>query len=167
MSQVRDGFAWADGAAAAARYCIYKKHDGADRLGVVDSVGLVERLWMLTLLVCVHPQVHVYFKRFDDAEALYRQMDRLDLAINLRSRLGDWFKVEKLLRESGGDDVALVTAWNKIGAYYSDRQKWAKAAHFYTQVILEILAQMIAWVAKHNWCVLLAPVRTGSLCCVH
>lgn len=79
-------------------------------------------------------QVHVYFKRFDDAEVLYRQMDRLDLAINLRSRLGDWFKVEKLLRESGGDDVALVTAWNKIGAYYSDRQKWAKAAHFYTQV---------------------------------
>jgi hypothetical protein len=49
-------------------------------------------------------------------------------------RLGDWFKVEKLLRESGGDDVALVTAWNKVGAYYSDRQKWAKAAQFYTQV---------------------------------
>jgi hypothetical protein len=88
----------------------------------------------LTGLVYAHPQVHVYFKRFDDAEVLYRQMDRLDLAINLRSRLGDWFKVEKLLRESGGDDVALVTAWNKIGAYYSDRHKWAKAAHFYTQV---------------------------------
>lgn len=78
-------------------------------------------------------EVHVYFKRFDEAEALYRQMDRLDLAINLRGRLGDWFKVEKLLRESGGDDVALVTAWNKVGAYYSDRQKWAKAAQFYTQ----------------------------------
>lgn len=61
-------------------------------------------------------------------------MDRLDLAIALRSRLGDWFKVEKLLRESGGDDVALVNAWNKIGAYYSERQKWAKAAQFYTQV---------------------------------
>lgn len=51
-----------------------------------------------------------------------------------RCRLGDWFKVEKLLRESGGDDVALVTAWNKVGAYYSDRQKWAKAAQFYMQV---------------------------------
>lgn len=33
-------------------------------------------------------QVHVYFKRFDDAEDLYRQIDRLDLAIALRSRLG-------------------------------------------------------------------------------
>jgi hypothetical protein len=32
--------------------------------------------------------VHIYFKRFDEAEELYRQMDRLDLAIALRSRLG-------------------------------------------------------------------------------
>lgn len=76
----------------------------------------------------------MYFKRFDEAEQLYRQMDRLDLAISLRSRMGDWFKVEKLLKESGGDDVALVNAWNKIGSYYSDRQKWAKAAQYYTQV---------------------------------
>jgi hypothetical protein len=34
-------------------------------------------------------QVCVYFKSFDDAEDLYRQMDRLDLAIGLRSRLGE------------------------------------------------------------------------------
>lgn len=30
----------------------------------------------------------MYFKRFDDAEDLYRQMDRSGLAIALRSRLG-------------------------------------------------------------------------------
>lgn len=47
---------------------------------------------------------------------------------------GDWFKVERLVRESGGDDVALCNAWNKIGGYYSDRHKWLKAAQFYTQV---------------------------------
>lgn len=81
-----------------------------------------------------HTQVHVYFKRFDEAEQLYRKMDRLDLAISLRSRLGDWFSVEKLVGESGGDDTALVNAWTKIGSYYSDRQKWAKAARFYTRV---------------------------------
>lgn len=123
----------------------------------------------------------MYFKRFDEAEALYRAMDRLDLAIALRSRLGDWFKVrqgrggshasrcimscplracvsttacrltlaspslplpsatthtqvEKLVGESGGDDAALTNAWTRIGAYYADRQKWAKAAQFYTRV---------------------------------
>jgi len=47
---------------------------------------------------------------------------------------GDWFKVEKLVRETGGDDSQLVNAWNKIGQYYSDRHKWVKAAEYYTQV---------------------------------
>lgn len=28
----------------------------------------------------------------------------------------------------------MMNAWNKIGQYYSDRQKWAKAAQYYTQV---------------------------------
>lgn len=103
----------------------------------------------------------MYFKRFDDAEALYRQMDRLDLAIALRSRLGDWFKVEKLLRESGGDDVALVNAWNKIGAYYSERQKWAKAAQFYTQVgLCSHIGQL--------WSVInLASPASGRVICQH
>jgi hypothetical protein len=32
--------------------------------------------------------VCLYFKRFDEAEAAYRAMDRLDLAVALRSRLG-------------------------------------------------------------------------------
>lgn len=47
---------------------------------------------------------------------------------------GDWFKVEKLVRETGGDDSQLANAWNKIGQYYSDRHKWVKAAQYYTQV---------------------------------
>jgi hypothetical protein len=42
--------------------------------------------------------------------------------------------VERLIKETGGDDVALANAWNKIGQYYSDWQKWAKAAQYYTQV---------------------------------
>ncbi|KAF6259424.1 intraflagellar transport protein [Scenedesmus sp. NREL 46B-D3] len=98
-----------------------------------QGVQLVKRLAQLADKAKQQAEVCVYFKRFDDAEDLYRRMDRLDLAIGLRSRLGDWFKVERLLKETGGDDAALVNAWNKIGQYYSDRQKWAKAAQYYTQ----------------------------------
>ncbi len=76
----------------------------------------------------------MYFKRFEEAETLYAQMDRADLAVAMRMRLGDWFKVEKLIREGGGDDNELTNAWNKIGQYYLDRHKWAKAAQYYTQV---------------------------------
>ncbi|KAG1659041.1 hypothetical protein FOA52_010881, partial [Chlamydomonas sp. UWO 241] len=78
-------------------------------------------------------EVAVYFKRFDEAETLYHKMDRPDLAVDMRMRLGDWFKVERLVKESGGDDSLLLHAWNKIGEYYSDRHKWAKAAQYYAQ----------------------------------
>ena len=40
-------------------------------------------------------EVAAYFQRFDEAEALYREMDRRDLAIDLRVRLGDWYAVTK------------------------------------------------------------------------
>ena len=38
-------------------------------------------------------QVAQYFGRFDEAEKLYREMDRRDLALQLRASLGDWSKV--------------------------------------------------------------------------
>ena len=57
-----------------------------------------------------------------------------ELNICCRCPAGDWFKVERLLKEHGGDDALLVNAWNKIGEYYSDRHKWNKAAQYYTQV---------------------------------
>ena len=42
-------------------------------------------------------EVAAYFKRFDEAEQCYLAMDRPDLAIELRMRLGDWFKVSLTL----------------------------------------------------------------------
>lgn len=49
-----------------------------------------------------------------------------DLAVSLRKKLGDWFRVVQLLKTgSGGDDVQLEEAWNAIGDYYADRQKWS------------------------------------------
>ena len=49
-----------------------------------------------------------------------------DLAVALRKKLGDWFRVVQLLKTgAGGDDTALEEAWNAIGDYYADRQKWS------------------------------------------
>ena len=50
-------------------------------------------------------------------------------------RLGDWFRVGQLVREGGGssEDEVLNLAINKMGDYYADRQKWAKAAERYQQ----------------------------------
>eukprot|EP01012_Entosiphon_sulcatum_P034864 TRINITY_DN4426_c0_g1_i1.p1 TRINITY_DN4426_c0_g1~~TRINITY_DN4426_c0_g1_i1.p1 ORF type:complete len:1254 (+),score=336.39 TRINITY_DN4426_c0_g1_i1:198-3764(+) len=78
-------------------------------------------------------EVATYFKRFDEAEKIYKDIDRKDLAVELRVRLGDWFRVVQLVQEGGGDDVLILEAWNQIGAYYADRQKWAKAVQYYGQ----------------------------------
>ena len=56
-----------------------------------------------------------------------------DLAVTLRKKLGDWFRVVQLLKtgSGGGDDVQLEEAWNAIGDYYADRQKWCLAFYSY------------------------------------
>ena len=40
-------------------------------------------------------EIALYLKQFDEAEALYRRMDRPDLAVDMYMRLGDWFAVSQ------------------------------------------------------------------------
>jgi WD repeat-containing protein 35 len=75
-----------------------------------------------------------------------------DLAYQLRKKLGDWFKVLQILKTSsgrrgnddqdliegdmlgsalGGSDSQLEEAYNEIGDYYSERQKWEVAIKYY------------------------------------
>ena len=69
----------------------------------------------------------------------------------MRRKLGDWFKVLQLLKNGTSDDAgpdgadllinALTTgtdsqleeAYNEIGDYYMERQKWSQAVQYYTQ----------------------------------
>lgn len=97
------------------------------------EIQFVKRLRMLGDATKQQAEIAVHFKRFDEAERLYWESDRKDLAVELRMRLGDWFKVLKLVQEGGGDDALITQAWNAIGDYYADRQKWAKAVQYYSQ----------------------------------
>jgi len=98
-----------------------------------QGIQFVKRLQLLDDKQKQHAEVAAYFKRFDEAEGIYKEIDRMDLATAMRMRLGDWFKVEKLAQSGAGDDSLLLLAWNKIGDYYSDRQKWNKAVAYYAQ----------------------------------
>jgi WD repeat-containing protein 35 len=65
-------------------------------------------------------------------------MDRKDLAIDFRIRLGDWFRVVQLIKSStsggaSGDDVLLERAWNNIGDYYFERHRYAQAVTYFVQ----------------------------------
>jgi WD repeat-containing protein 35 len=98
-----------------------------------QGIQYVKRLKLLDDKMKQKAEVAAYFQRFDEAESLYREIDRKDLAIELRMRLGDWFRVVQLVQSGGGDDELLTLSWNRIGDYYAARQKWGKAVQYYAQ----------------------------------
>ncbi|XP_022083410.1 WD repeat-containing protein 35-like [Acanthaster planci] len=100
-----------------------------------QGIEFVKRLGNLQSEVMRSAEVAAYFKRFEEAERMYMDMDRRDLAVSLRLKLGDWFRVVQLLKagSGGGDDTQLQQAWNAIGDYYADRQKWSNAVTYYVQ----------------------------------
>ena len=97
------------------------------------GIHFVKRLQMLDDLHTRRAEIATYFRKFDDAEKLYMQIHREDLAVDMRKNLGDWFKVEKLVRAASGDDNTLKVAWNSIGEYFAERQKWSKAVTYFAQ----------------------------------
>ncbi|GAB1603121.1 repeat-containing 35-like isoform X2 [Argonauta hians] len=77
-------------------------------------------------------EVLCYFHKFDEAEQLYVSIDRWDLAVAMRKKMGDWFRVLHLLTtNSSGDDNQLEEAWNAIGDYFADRQQLVEAINHY------------------------------------
>jgi WD repeat-containing protein 35 len=103
-----------------------------------QGIQFVKRLKLISDKQKQRAEVAIYFKRFDEAESIFLKSDAKDLAIELRSRLGDWFRVVQLLVASGAvgpnaDDALLLQAYSHIGDYYAERQRWDKAFAFYAK----------------------------------
>ncbi|KAJ3036043.1 WD repeat-containing protein 35 [Rhizophlyctis rosea] len=101
-----------------------------------DYIGLqvLRRLQKLDDKVKQKAEVSAYFGQYELAEKVYLEADRKDLAIDLRVRLGDWFRVVQLIKSGGGgDDALLENAWSSIGDFYYERQKWSQAVTYYAQ----------------------------------
>ncbi|KAF3844600.1 hypothetical protein F7725_007763 [Dissostichus mawsoni] len=99
-----------------------------------QGIEFVKRLGNLQSEPMKQAEVAAYFSRFEEAERMYLDMDRRDLAISLRMKLGDWFRVLQLLKSGSGDcdDALLEQAYNAIGDYFADRQK-VNAVQYYLQ----------------------------------
>uniref|UniRef100_H3CMI1 WD repeat-containing protein 35 n=1 Tax=Tetraodon nigroviridis TaxID=99883 RepID=H3CMI1_TETNG len=98
------------------------------------GIQFIKRLDKLKGESMKQAEVAAYFGSFEEAERMYLDMDRRDLAIGLRIKLGDWFRVLQLLRIASGDcdDALLGQAYNGVGDYFADRQKWwANAVQYY------------------------------------
>lgn len=60
-------------------------------------------------------EVAAWFKNYDEAEKLYLEADMRMLAVRMRKRLGDWFKVVQLLKTgTGGNDTEIEEAYNEV-----------------------------------------------------
>ena len=76
-------------------------------------------------------EILILYGKYDAAESIYRNMERKDLAINMRVRVGDWFRVLEMVREGSGYDETLNKMTNQLGNYYAERLEWDRAAEFY------------------------------------
>ena len=96
-----------------------------------QGIQFVKRLRGLSDRMKQRAEVAAFFGRFDEAEQIYREIDRKDLAIELRVRLGDWARVSHLVQSGGGDDKQLASAYCKLGDHYALRSLWDKAREFF------------------------------------
>jgi WD repeat-containing protein 35 len=75
--------------------------------GDYHGVELIKKLKMTKDDNMRQAAIITYFKKFDQAEDMYTLNNQHDHAINLRSNIGDWFKVEKLVRSNFAEDRRL------------------------------------------------------------
>jgi WD repeat-containing protein 35 len=95
------------------------------------SLQLVKQLRSMPDKMKMRAEIAVYLGKYDEAEAIYVEIDRKDLAVELRSRLGDYSRVVPLLHNAAASDKQLGDTWDQIGEFYADRFKWRNAAHYF------------------------------------
>lgn len=77
-------------------------------------------------------EVAAFFGDFDEAEKLYIDADRRDLAIALRTTLCDWFRVIQLYRMASGiSDQQMENAYREIGDHFAHLRVWESAREYY------------------------------------
>lgn len=104
------------------------------KIGDYHGVQLVKLLRSMTDKMKMKAEVAAYLQHFAEAESIYRDIDRKDLAVQVRSRIGDYNRVVKLVNEgAGGSDKMVLDAMDKIAEQYADRFMWKKAAQFFQQ----------------------------------
>ncbi|XP_044765831.1 WD repeat-containing protein 35 [Coccinella septempunctata] len=73
-----------------------------------------------------------YFKNFDEAEKIYMEVDRNDLALEMRQMLGDWFRVIQILKNGAtASDEVLEKAYEATAMFFKDSNNYSAAAEYF------------------------------------
>lgn len=104
------------------------------RFSNLQGLHFVKRLKNIHSASLQAAEVAAYRGDFDATEAIYLEMERVDLAVQLRERLGDWFRVAQLMQTHKiGSDIEYEKTNNAIGDYFVDRQNWKSAREYYAK----------------------------------
>lgn len=89
------------------------------------GIQLIKRLRTIQNENLQRAEVASFFGDFDEAEKLYIDADRRDLAISLRQTLCDWFRTVQLYRMGPGiSDQQMEQVWKEIGLHFSNLRSW-------------------------------------------
>lgn len=78
-----------------------------------------------------------YFNRHDEAENLLREIDRKDLAISLREKLGDWFRVVQV-------SPSCCSKCTPLSAVNRSSLRQVNVSRMTTRVLLEVGTSQLA-----------------------
>lgn len=90
-------------------------------------------------------EVAQFLGSYDEAEQIYFDLNRSDLVLEMRSNLGDWARVVRIVKEKNIDDETLLqNAHSSLGDSFFEEQKWSLAAKYYklakdTEKVLDCL----------------------------
>lgn len=97
-----------------AERCLVKNED-------YHGIQLIGKMQNLDEKTKQKAEVACYFKRYDEAEQIYKDIGRKDLALDLRMRLGDWARVVQLMEQGAGNDEMLKKAYKNLGDFSAER----------------------------------------------
>ncbi|XP_069964881.1 WD repeat-containing protein 35 isoform X2 [Bactrocera oleae] len=97
-----------------------------------QGIQLIKRMRNISTPMLQKAEVAAFYGEYEEAEKLYMDADRRDLAINLRITLCDWFRAVQLYRMgSGVSDQQMETAWREIGNHFASLRSWESAKEYY------------------------------------
>jgi WD repeat-containing protein 35 len=100
-----------------------------------DYLGLmfIKRVKMIDDDYLKRAEIYQFFLKYDKAEEVYNMVDRKDLIIEMRMKLGNWERVIQLIKESGYvQEDNLKLAYNNYANQLFEDKKYARAEEFYT-----------------------------------
>lgn len=96
------------------------------------GIQLIKRLKNIQVEALQKAEICAFFGEFDEAEKLYIDVDRRDLAISLRQSLCDWFRTVQLYKMGPGiSDQQMEHAWREIGNHFMNMRAWESAKEYY------------------------------------